>query len=71
MKKRVLSVFLSFVMCLSLLPMNVFAEGDSVGDTGTDTLPGVAAGEIPGEDPGAEPGAPTSTSPTMLPRTVS
>ena len=57
MKKRVLSLFLAFVLCLTLLPTSVFAEGEDVSISG-----GVIGGSETGGEGGGiyvAPGSPT------------
>ena len=57
MKKRVLSLFLAFVLCLTLLPTSVFAEGEDVSISG-----GVIGGGETGVEGGGiyvAPGSPT------------
>ena len=57
MKKRVLSLFLAFVLCLTLLPTSVFAEGEDVSISGGV----IGGGETGGEGGGiyVAPGSPT------------
>ena len=57
MKKRVLSLFLVFVLCLTLLPTSVFAEGEDVSISGGV----IGGGETGGEGGGiyVAPGSPT------------
>ena len=61
MKKRVLSLFMVLVLCLTLLPTAAFAEGEDVSISGGVIGGGETGGETGGEGGGiyVEPGSPT------------
>lgn len=61
MKKRVLSLFMVLVLCLTLLPTAAFAEGEDVSISGGVIGGGETGGEIGGEGGGiyVAPGSPT------------
>lgn len=61
MKKRVLSLFMVLVLCLTLLPTAAFAEGEDVSISGGVIGGGETGGETGGEGGGiyVAPGSPT------------
>ncbi len=66
MKKRVLSMFMALVLCLTLLPTAAFAEGEDVSISGGV----IGGGETGGEGGGiyVAPGSPTEGRRHIYPR---